>query len=299
MHDPHLPRSSGARHVRRLVLACVMVSVMLVVELTVALMTGSLALLADAGHLATDLAGLLAALAAIRIAMAARPSRHLTYGWHRLEILAALLNSVLLLGIAGFVAFEGFRRIGAPPDLDAGPLLVVAVVGLAVNLITAAMLRDGARESLNLEGARLEVLADAVGSVAVLIAGLVIWLTGWTPIDLVVALGVAAWVLPRALRLGYRALRVLVQAAPDDFDPDAVAADLRAVPGVADVHDLHAWTLTSGIDVASVHVRLADGADAHAVLDAVEGTLTTGHGLARTTVQLEPTAHGCDPDEPC
>jgi cation diffusion facilitator family transporter len=177
------------RH-RRLVaaLACGLVAGMLVVELVAAWLTGSLSLLSDAGHLATDLAGLLAALAAIRIAAAARPTRTLTYGWHRLEILAALGNSLLLVGIAGYVAFEGVRRLGQPPDLAGLPLVLVAAVGLTVNLVTARLLREGATESLNLEGARLEVLADAVGSAAVLTAGAVIVITGWTPIDALVAL---------------------------------------------------------------------------------------------------------------
>jgi cobalt-zinc-cadmium efflux system protein len=300
VHD-HAPVSAGARHAGRLTLAAILVAAMLVAELVVALATGSLALLSDAGHLATDLAGLLMALAAIRIAAADGRAAALSYGWHRLEILAALANSVLLLGIAGYVAVEGIQRLGRPPELAGGPLVIVAVVGLVVNLVTAVLLRDGAEESLNLQGARLEVLADAVGSVAVLVAGLVIATTGWTPIDAVVALGVAAWVLPRALRLGYRALRVLVQAAPEGLDLPAVSGELRGLAGVADVHDLHAWTLTSGLDVASVHVRLAPGADAHDVLHAVEGTLTSEHGMSRTTVQLEPATHGCGPerDQPC
>lgn len=297
MHVHQQPRSSGARHAGRLAWAALLVTVMLVVEVAVAITTGSLALLSDAGHLATDLAGLLLALAAIRIAAARRPAATLTYGWHRLEILAALVNSVLLLGIAGFVALESVRRIGDPPELTGGPLLAVAAVGLAVNLVTAALLREGANESLNVEGARLEVLADAVGSVAVLIAGIVITLTGWSPIDTIVALGVAAWVLPRALRLGYRALRVLVQAAPEDMDLDAVARSLLQLDGVDGIHDLHAWTLTSGLDVASVHIRLCSDADAHAVLDGVERTLSEEHGVARTTVQLEPDTHDCNGDE--
>lgn len=298
MHD-HTSVSAGARHAGRLGLAVVLVGATLVLELVVAVTTGSLALLSDAGHLATDLAGLLLALAAIRIAAARRPAAALTYGWHRLEILAALVNSVLLLGIATFVAVQAVRRIGDPPDLAAAPLVIVAGIGLVVNLVTAALLREGARESLNLEGARLEVLADAVGSLAVLVAGLVIATTGWSAIDTIVALGVAAWVLPRALALGYRALRVLVQAAPERLDLDAVAEELTRLEGVADVHDLHAWTLTSGLDVASVHVRLAPGADPHGVLDAVEHTLTGDHDIARTTVQIEPDTHGCGPDRPC
>lgn len=293
MHDHH--RSAGARHVGRLGLAVGLVTVTLVVELVVAFATGSLALLSDAGHLATDLAGLLMALAAIRIAAAARPSRSLTYGWHRLEILAALGNSLLLLGIAAFVVVEAVRRFGTPADIDGGPLLVVAVIGLVVNLVTAALLREGAEESINLEGARLEVLADAVASVGVIVASIVIITTGWTAIDALVALGVAAWVLPRALRLGYQALRILVQAAPDHLDLDAVRVELERIDGVAGIHDLHAWTLTSGLDVASVHVRLTSEADTHAVLDAVEHTLADRHGIERTTVQVEPPTHDCPP----
>lgn len=298
MHD-HATVSAGARHVGRLTIAVGLVAVTFVVELVVALLTGSLALLSDAGHLATDLAGLVMALAAIRIAATGRASTALTYGWHRLEILAALGNSLLLLGIAGFVVFEAFRRLGAPPDLEPVPLLVVATLGLVVNIVTAALLRDGAEESINLEGARLEVLADAVGSVGVIVAAVVILVTGWTGADTVVALAVAAWVLPRALRLGYRALRVLVQAAPEGLDLVAVSDELADLDGVAGVHDLHAWTLTSGLDVASVHMQLRPAADPHAVLHAVERTLTEHHGIVRTTVQLEPDEHDCGPEEVC
>ncbi len=297
MHDHAV--SAGARHVGRLTVAVGLVAVTLVLELAVALLTGSLALLSDAGHLATDLAGLVMALAAIRIAASGRVATSLTYGWHRLEILAALGNSLLLLGIAGFVVFEAIRRLGAPPDLEPVPLLVVATIGLVVNLVTAALLREGAEESINLEGARLEVLADAVGSVGVIVAALVILITGWTGADTVVALLVAAWVLPRALRLGYRALRVLVQAAPEGLDLSAVTGELAGLDGVASVHDLHAWTLTSGLDVASVHIRLRPDADPHGVLHAVERALSEDHGIGRTTVQLEPDDHGCGPEEHC
>lgn len=284
----HATLSGGGRHARRLAIALGLVVVLLVVELSVALTTGSLALLSDAGHLATDVVGLGLALAAVLAANRRPPSGSRSFGWYRLEILAALTNALLLLGIAAVVLVGAIRRIGSPVHVEPGPLLVVASIALAVNLFCAWLLRAGAEESLNLQGARLEVLADAVGSIGVLLTALIIWLTDWQPIDSIVAVAIAGWLVPRAVRLARRSLRILMQHAPEGVDLDALATALRALPGVAEIHDLHVWTLTSGMDVASVHVMLDRDAHEQDVRAAVRAALATHGGLDHATVQIEP-----------
>lgn len=287
MHEHAPPRSASGRHRRRLGAVLGLVVVLLVVELTVAAMTGSLALLSDAGHLATDVLGLGLAFAAVSVAGARRPTRETSFGWHRLEILAALANAVLLLGIAGVVLVGAIRRLGTPAEIDPGPLLVVAIVALGVNVSCAWLLRPGAQESLNLQGARLEVLADAVGSFGVLVVAGVIHLTGWTTIDSIVALAMVTWLLPRALRLGRRSLRVLLQHAPEDLDLEEIEAELVRLPGVTGVHDLHVWTLTSGMEVASVHIEVADAGRQHDARHAVRALLAEQAGISHATVQVE------------
>ena len=296
MQDHRPPRDAVADR-RRLLMVLVLVVGLLAVEFSVAVATGSLALLSDAGHLATDVLGLGLALAAIQAALV-RPAggRH-SFGWHRLEILAALANAVLLLGVASVVLVTTVRRWDAPHALEAEPLVIVASVALVVNLVCAWLLQPGARSSLNLQGARLEVLADAVGSVGVLLTGVVVALTGWTRIDSIVALAIVTWLLPRALRLGGRALGVLLQHAPRHLDVDSLHRDLATLPGVRDIHDLHVWTLTSGKDVVSLHVAVA-GPDAHHdVLHEVRDLVTTQVGTDHVTVQIEPAVEPlcCDP----
>jgi cobalt-zinc-cadmium efflux system protein len=287
MHDDHARRSAAGRHRGRLTVVLVLVVGLLAAELAVAAATGSLALLSDAGHLVTDVVGLSLALGAVMTAASRRPTGATSFGWYRLEILAALANAALLVGVAAVVVVGAVRRFGDPPHIEPGPLLVVAGVALAVNLLSAWLLRPGAEESLNLEGARLEVLADAVGSVGVLVAAVVIQVTGWTPIDSIVALAIAGWLLPRAVRLGGRSLRVLLQQAPHEVDAAQLDAAIRELPGVVGVHDLHVWTLTSGMDVASVHVAVADPELQHATQHAVRERIAAVAGILHTTVQVE------------
>jgi cobalt-zinc-cadmium efflux system protein len=286
---------AGARHKGRLLAAFAVLVVFMVLEVVAGLLSSSLALLSDAGHMVTDVLGLGMALAAIHLAdRGSRRSGH-TFGLYRLEILAALANAVLLFAVAGYVLYEAFRRFADPVEVLGVPMLVVAVLGLGANLVAFALLRSGAKESINVQGAYLEVLADTVGSVGVIVAAVVIQLTSWTWVDPLVGIAIGVFILPRTWRLAGQAVRILVQAAPPGLDLEAVRADLEAVPEVVDVHDLHVWTLTSEMDVATAHVRTTATADGHAVLDAARDVLRDRYGIDHATFQVEPEGHlGCE-----
>jgi cobalt-zinc-cadmium efflux system protein len=286
---------AGARHKGRLLAALVLLAVVMVAEAVAAFLANSLALLSDAGHMLTDVAGLGMALAAIHVADRARSDGQRTFGLYRLEILAALANAVLLFAVAIYVVVEAGRRWADPPQVLVGPMLAVAVVGLAANVVAFALLRAGSRESLNVEGAYLEVLADLVGSVGVIVAGAVIAVTDWAWVDPLAGVAIGLFILPRTWRLGAQALRILVQAAPAGLDLAGLTSELRGLEGVVDVHDLHVWTLTSEMDVASVHLMVREGTDSHAVLDRARVVLRDRHGIDHATLQVEPDTHeGCD-----
>ena len=286
---------AGARHQRALLTSFSLIVGFLVVQVVVGLVTGSLALLSDAGHMATDALGLGMALAAIHAASAASTNPQRTFGLYRLEILAALANAVLLFGVAAYVVFEAIRRLSEDREIASLPVLVVGVLGLVVNLVAFVLLRQGARESLNVRGAYLEVLSDALGSVGVIVGALVWGVTGWTWVDPVIGAAIGCFILPRAYRLGREAVRVLVQAAPPGIDVPALRADLAGIPGVVDVHDVHVWTLTSEMEVASAHLMVRLGTDSHGVLDQARALLAQRHGLGHATLQIEPEDHrGCD-----
>jgi cobalt-zinc-cadmium efflux system protein len=295
-HDhSHGSIRAGVKYQGRLAAAFGLLAVFMVVEVVAGLATQSLALLSDAGHMLTDVIGLGMSLAAIQLASRGTDRRHRTFGLYRLEILAALANAVLLVGVAIYIVIEAVGRFGDPPEVLAGPMLVVAVLGLAANLVAYGLLREGAKESLNVEGAYLEVLADTFGSVAVIVAAIVIELTGWGWVDPAVGIAIGVWILPRTWRLGARAVRILVQAAPPGTDLDAIEAGLAGIAGVVDVHDLHVWTLTSDMDVASAHVMVRTGTDTHAVLDQARSLLRDEHHIDHATLQIEPDTHtGCD-----
>jgi cobalt-zinc-cadmium efflux system protein len=267
----------------------------LVVQVVTGLATGSLALLSDAGHMATDALGLGMALAAIQAASKAKVHPQRTFGLYRLEILAALANAVLLFGVAAYVLFEAISRLDDAPDVAATPVLVVGSLGLVVNVVAFLLLRAGSKESLNLQGAYLEVLSDMLGSVGVIAAAIVWGITGWSWVDPVIGAVIGMFILPRAWRLGREAVRVLLQAAPAGVDLDAVRSNLARIAGVIDVHDLHVWTLTSDMEVATAHLMVEVGADAHSVLDQARALLADEHGIHHATLQVEPADHhGCD-----
>ncbi|NNE11352.1 MAG: cation transporter [Ilumatobacter sp.] len=298
-HGSGLARA-GERHRGRLTIAFAVIFVFFVVEAIAGFVTNSLALLSDAGHMLTDVIGIGMALAAIQLASRFERradngvrSSH-TFGLYRLEILAAFVNALLLFGVAIWVLIEAARRIVDEPDVLGVPMLVVAILGLAANLVAFALLREGSKESLNVEGAYLEVLADTIGSVGVIIAAILLQVFGWVWVDPVIGAAIGLWILPRTYRLGRRAVRILLQSAPDHVDLDALSADLEAIDGVVDVHDLHVWTLTSEMDAASAHLMTTDGTDAHQVLDRARHVLADTHGIAHGTFQIEPDTHeGC------
>ena len=275
--------------IRKMVIALAILVGFLVLETVVALAIGSLSLLADAGHMLTDVVGMSMGLVALLLAKQGSKAAARTFGWHRAEVLPAMANAVLLLGVAAFVMYEAIGRIGHAPEIPGVPLMLTAAAGLAANIVVMLMLRGDAKDSLAVRGAYLEVLADAVGSVGVLIAGAALVLFDWSYADIVVGVLISLWVVPRALKLAGSALRILTQASPANVDVDAVRADLRAVPGVSDVHDLHVWTLTTGMDVATVH--LTTDSDSQRVLAAAK-TVLDAHGLGHATVQVESCVEG-------
>jgi cobalt-zinc-cadmium efflux system protein len=281
---------------RRLGWAMVVISVVLLAEVAGAAVTGSLVLLADAGHLATDVLSLAVALIAAVLAQRP-PTLHRTYGLGRAEILAAALNALLLLVVGGVVAVEAVTRLRTPPPVPGLPLLALGTLGLIGNLAALAVLTRGhcGQRSLNLRGALLEVLGDVVGSLAVLGAALVMLSTGWRQADPVASLAIAALIVPRAFRLLREAAHVLLEGTPKGMDTAEVDRVLRAVPGVRDVHDLHLWTITSGRHAVSAHLVVDEAGSLHCgdacVLDAAGTALQHHFGLTHSTLQVEHHSH--------
>ncbi|PWU51520.1 cation transporter [Micromonospora globispora] len=291
--------NAAHRHRGRLWAAFGLLAALMLVEAVTAFATGSLALLSDAGHMFTDVLGIGMALAAITATRRATSDPQRTFGLYRLEVLAALANAVLLGGVAVYVLVEAVRRFGRPPEVLAGPMLIVAVLGLLANIAAFLLLRSGAQESINLRGAYLEVLGDLLGSLGVIAAALVIALTDWWWADPLVAVAIGLFILPRTWRLGRAAVRILVQAAPEHLQVTAVQDRLVAVPGVAEVHDLHVWTLTSGMEVCSAHLTMVPGADVGEVLAAARAALHEDFRIDHATLQIEPgaSAGACGPVE--
>ena len=302
MAHPHHSHAHGqsahgaarAEHTVRLRWALVLIVGFLVVEVVVGIVSGSLTVLSDAGHMATDALGIGISLAAVTAATRASTGGQRTFGLYRLEILAALANSLLLLGVAAYVLVEAVMRLRDPAEVEPLPVIIVGVLGLAVNVAAFLLLREGAETSMNVRGAYLEVVADLLGSVGVVIGGLLIWTTGADWVDPVIGAAIGLYVVPRAISLGRTALRVLVEAAPEGMAVDDVRAALLALDGVSDVHDLHVWTLTSEMNVLTAHVVVADGTAPRPVLLAARGVLAERFGLEHATLQVEE-----DGDDPC
>jgi cobalt-zinc-cadmium efflux system protein len=283
-HEHHGPHHHASR--RRLALVLSLTCAFLAVEVVAGVLTGSLALIADAGHMLTDVAGLVLALAAMKFAER-RPSPRRTYGYHRVEILAALTNALVLAAVAGYILAEAWERFHAPHPVAGVPVLAVASVGLLVNLVSAFLLHAGSRASLNVRGAYNEVVADALSSVGVIVGAGVITATGWYWVDPLVAVGIAVFVLPRTWALLREAVHVLLEGTPREVDLEALRAAMEAVPGVKAVHDLHVWTLTSGVHALSAHAVLQEGVAHGQVLNALRTRVTEGFPIHHVTVQLE------------
>jgi cobalt-zinc-cadmium efflux system protein len=275
----------GDTRVSRMLIAAGILSVFFVIELTTALWINSIALLADAGHMLTDLVAMFMGLTAVLLARHGPASEARTYGWHRAEVFTAVANAVLLIGVAGFILFEAFERLGHAPDVPGVPMIVVALAGLLANVLVVLLLRSHSEQSLAVKGAYMEVVADTVGSVGVLIAGIVTVTTSWPYADVVVAVLVALWVLPRAFALAKAALRILSETSPSHIDVEELRTSLAAVEGVVGVHDLHVWTLVPGKDMATVHVTCCG--DSAQVLEQARAVMAA-RGLEHATVQVEP-----------
>jgi cobalt-zinc-cadmium efflux system protein len=279
-------RSTGALHRRRLTAVLALTLSFLVVEVVGGVVTNSLALLADAGHMFTDVAGIALALIAIRLA--ARPaSTARTFGWYRVEILAAAINAVVLFGVAAYVLFEAWRRLMEPPEVSGGLMLAVAVAGLAANGVSLWLLRDAQSKSLNMRGAYLEVLGDLLGSAAVVVAAAVIALTGFQRADAIASAVIGLLIVPRTWKLLKDAVDVLLEATPKGVDVSEVRRHIQEADGVLDVHDLHAWTITSGLNVVSAHVVVREGANPADVLDRLSRCLSDDFDVEHSTFQLE------------
>jgi cobalt-zinc-cadmium efflux system protein len=264
------------------------------VQIVGGLVTGSLALLADAAHMASDAAGVGLTLLAVWFA-ARPPTTKRTFGYQRLEILAAVVNAVILLGAATLITIEAVRRLADPGPIDTGLVLVFAVVGLLANAASLMVLRGADKSALAIRGAVLEVMADALGSVAVIVAALVIRFTGWLQADAVVSLLIAVLIVPRTLKLLKEATDVLLEAAPRGVDMDHVRQHILGCGGVVDVHDLHAWTITSGVPVLSAHVvvddAVLDETGVGPVLDRLQSCLSGHFDVEHSTFQIEPHGH--------
>ncbi|MBI9113655.1 cation diffusion facilitator family transporter [Sanguibacter suaedae] len=290
----HSHGTATGAHRRRLVVVLVITMSVVGAQVVGGIVSGSLALLADAAHMLTDATGV--AIALVASGLAARPPTSArTYGLQRAEILAALANALLLGGLAVWVVVEAVQRWADPPEVATGPMLVVAVLGGLANLVCLLILRGGQSESLNVRGAYLEVLGDLVGSVAVIVAGVVIATTGYARADVLASLAIGVFIVPRAWSLLRDVVDVLLEATPRGLDLDAVREHVREVPGVVDVHDLHAWTITSGVTALSAHVVVDDDCITQgrsgAVLDSLEECLAGHFATEHCTFQLEPVSH--------
>ena len=282
----HVRGSAAAVHRNRLGAVLALSVTILAVEVAGGIAANSLALLADAGHMLTDVAGMALALVAIWFA-GRSPTDSRTYGYLRLEILATVANAVLLFGIAAFVLFEALERLAAPPQISSGPMLAVAVAGLIGNAGSLFLLRDAQRVSMNMRGAYLEVMGDFVGSGAVIVAATVIALTGWTAADAGASALIGLLILPRTLALLREATDILLEGTPKGIVVDQVRRHILEAPGVVDCHDLHAWTITSGMNVVSAHVVLAEGVDPAVTLNALCACLSADFDIEHSTFQLE------------
>lgn len=279
--------STAQANERKLWLVLGLTAGFIAAEVIGGLLTRSLALISDAAHMFTDAAALAVSLAAIRIAQRAA-DRKRTFGYYRFEILAAAFNASLLFLVAGYILYEAYQRFLAPPDIQSIGMLVVASLGLVVNVIGMSLLRSGSETSLNIKGAYLEVWSDMLGSVGVIVAAVVIYLTGWAWIDPLVAVAIGLWVLPRTWILLKESLNVLLEGVPQGLELDEIEQALLAIPGVTALHDLHVWALSSGKNSLTAHLVMQSPSYAEQeVLRAASEMLTSRFGMTHTTVQIE------------
>lgn len=293
-HGAPVTGTAAAAYRGRLRVALGITITVMVVEVVGGLLADSLALIADAAHMATDALGL--GMALLAISFANRPATgNRTFGYARAEILAALANCLLLLGVGGYVLYEAIQRFVTSADTEGGLTIVFGLIGLVANMISLTLLVRGQKESLNVRGAFLEVAADALGSLAVIIAAVVILTTGWQAADPIASLAIGLMIVPRTLKLLRETLEVLLESAPKDVDMQDVRAHILGLDGVEDVHDLHAWTITSGMPVLSAHVvvrtDVLNAIGNEKMLHELQGCLGDHFDVEHCTFQLEPRGH--------
>ena len=285
-HHSHAPAVTSHNE-RKVLLSFVLISVFMVVEVVGGVLSGSLALLADAGHMLTDAAALALAYAAFRVGRRAADSRR-TFGYLRFEVIAGFVNAVALVAIVAWIAWEAWQRLASPSPVLAGPMLAVAVAGLLVNLLVLWIMTRGDTQHVNVRGAILHVVGDLLGSVGAVIAALVIHFTGWTPIDPILSVFVAALILRSAWALLGKSLHILLEGAPDDATPEILERELmESVPGLAAVSHVHVWQLTSGRTMATLHVRPQRDEDAKPVTRRVQQVLKERLGIEHATVAID------------
>ena len=282
MHNKSESRSTQQKNLLRVLL---ITGMFMVIEVIGGLLTGSLALLADAGHMLTDVAAL--GLSAFAMWMAARPSTpEKSYGYHRAEILAAVTNAVVLLLLAIWILYEAYRRVFEPPHVLGVPMLLIGLVGLAVNVASIKLLAHESASSLNVRSAYVEVLSDAISSVGVILGGGIIWMTGWLLIDPLLSAGISVFIVWRTWALLTQAVHVLMEGVPTHLDAREVGQAMASMAGVKGIHDLHIWTITSGLDALSAHVVVPIGEDRDEVLERLQQLLRDRFGIDHVTLQI-------------
>ena len=295
-HSPRGPSSRTARSTRRLATVLAMQAAYMVAEVVGALLTGSLALLADAGHMLTDVAALALSLFAVWVAKRP-PTSSRTYGYYRIEILAALVNGAALVAIAAYISLEAYSRLSTPVPVLGGPMLVVACGGLAVNIVGLFLLNSGKGESLNMRGAWLHLVSDALGSVGAIVAGLLIWKLGWNQADVAASFLISILVVYSSWSLLKEVVAVLMEGAPGHIDVDGVRDSIASLDGVLEVHDLHIWTISSGMEALSGHVVVADGSRQQDLLARIRALVLGDFGIGHITIQIE--ASGFEESDVC
>lgn len=279
-------QSAAGKNKKNLAIVLGLTTAYLIAEIVGGLWTGSLALLADAGHMLTDVAGLALALLAIWFAeKPATPER--TYGYYRFEILAALTNAVVLIGISLYILYEAYERFKNPPEVESAAMLGIAAIGLVINIVGMFILRAGSKESLNMKGAYFEVLSDMLTSIGVIIAGIIMLTTGWYYADPLISAGIGLFILPRTWALLKESVGVLLEGTPTDVNLENLRDSLTKIEGVAGIHDLHVWSLTSGVNAMSVHAVLMSDDQHDAVMTRVHDFVTKNFKISHVTVQTE------------
>ncbi|RTL52319.1 MAG: cation transporter [Bradyrhizobiaceae bacterium] len=286
MHGGGAAGTAAAQHAGRLAWALGLTATYMVAEVIGGLITGSLALLADAAHMMTDVGGLALALLAIRFAeREATPQR--TYGYLRMEVLSALTNAVVLLLLTVYILYEAFQRFQAPPEIRSAPMLVVAAIGLVVNLISMRLLAGGYSESLNVKGAYFEVLSDMLGSIGVIVAALLMMWKGWVLADPIIGAGIGLFIVPRTWTLLKQVTHILMEGTPANVDLAILERKLKEIAGVTAVHDLHVWTVTSGFDAMSGHLVVDDLSRGREALRQARRVLKDDFGIDHVTIQID------------